>query len=48
MLGNGQWIATDQFEGEPGTHSEFIEALLSTDMHKTCDDLAIFLKGCVK
>lgn len=48
MLGNGQWIATDQFEGEPGTHAEFIEALLSTDMRKTCDDLAIFLKGCVR
>ncbi len=48
MLGNGQWIATDSFEGEEGTHSEFVEALLATDMKKTCDDLAIFLKGCVK
>lgn len=48
MLGNGQWIATDQFDGEEGTHSEFIEALLSTDMKKTCDDLAIFMKNCVK
>lgn len=48
MLGNGQWIATDQFEGEGGTHSEFVEALLSTDMKKTCDDLAIFMKNCVK
>lgn len=48
MLGNGQWIATDQFEGEEGTHSEFIEALLSYDMKKTCDDLALFLKNCVK
>lgn len=48
MLGNGQWIAADTFEGEPGTHSEFVEALLSTDMKKTCDDLAVFLKGCVR
>lgn len=48
MLGNGQWIATDSFEGEEGTHSEFVEALMATDMKKTCDDLAIFLKGCVK
>lgn len=47
-LGNGQWIATDQFEGEEGTHTEFVEALLSTDMKKTCDDLAIYMKNCVK
>ena len=48
MLGNGQWIATDSFQGDPGTHTEFVESLLSTDMRKTCDDLAIFMKGCVK
>ena len=48
MLGTGQWIATDQFDGEPGTHSEFVESLLSTDMKKTCEDLAVFMKGCVK
>lgn len=48
MLGNGSWMATDTFEGEKGTHSEFIEGLMASDMRKTCDDLAIYLDGCVK
>lgn len=47
MLGNGQPVAFDQFEGEKGTHSEFIEGLMSSDMKKTCDDLAIYMKDCV-
>lgn len=47
MLGNGQYMPTLQYEGEPGTHSEFIEGLFSADMRKTADDLAIFLKDCV-
>lgn len=47
MLGNGQYVAFDQYEGEKGTHSEFIEGLMSSDMKKTCDDLAIYFKECV-
>lgn len=47
MLGNGNWMATDQFEGEGGTHSEFMEGLMATDMKKTCDDLACYMKKCV-
>lgn len=47
MLGNGQYVAIDQYEGEKGTHSEFIEGLMSTDMKKTADDLAVYLKDCV-
>ena len=47
MLGNGQYMPTLQYEGENGTHSEFIEGLFSADMKKTADDLAIFLKDCV-
>lgn len=47
MLGNGQYMPTLQYDGEPGTHSEFIEGLYSADMRKTADDLAIFLKDCV-
>lgn len=47
MLGNGQYMPTLQFQGEGGTHSEFIEGLMATDMKKTADDLGIFLKGCV-
>ncbi len=47
MLGNGNWMATDQFEGEDGTHTEFIEGLMSTDMRKTADDLAVYMADCV-
>lgn len=47
MLGDGNYMATDTFEGEGGTHAEFMEGLLSTDMKKTCDDLACYMRGCV-
>lgn len=47
MLGNGQYMPTLQYDGEPGTHSEFMEGLFSADMQKTADDLAIFLTDCV-
>lgn len=48
MLGDGNWMATSAFPGEGGTHSEFVEGLMAYDMRKTCDDLAIYLDGCVK
>lgn len=48
MLGDGNWMATSMFQGEGGTHSEYIEGLMASDMRKTCDDLAVFLDGCVK
>lgn len=47
MLGNGNYLAVDQFEGEGGTHSEFMEGLVSADMKKTADDLATYFKACV-
>lgn len=47
MLGNGQAVAFDQFDGENGTHSEFIEGIMSSDMKKVCDDLALFMTDCV-
>lgn len=47
MLGNGQYMPTMQYDGEPGTHSEFMEGLFAADMKKTGDDLAVFLKSCV-
>lgn len=47
MLGNGQFVAIDQYEGEKGTHSEFVEGLMATDIKKTADDLAIFFRNCV-
>jgi hypothetical protein len=47
MLGNGNWVAFDQWEGEKGEHTEFIEGLMSCDMKKTCDDLACYMAECV-
>lgn len=45
-FGNGSWIMTDQFEGEGGTHAEFMEGLTATDMKKTSDDLACYCASC--
>ena len=47
MLNNGQFMPVVQYPGENGTHTEFIEGLMACDMHKTADDLAVFLKDCV-
>lgn len=47
MLGNGNFMPTLQYEGEGGTHSEFMEGLMGTDMKKTADDLAIYLHDCI-
>ena len=47
MLGNGNWMVTDAYEGEGGTHSSFVEGLMASDMKKTCDELAIYMKDCV-
>lgn len=47
ILGGGQYIAMSQWEGEPGTHSEYVEALMALDMKKTGDDLAVYCKDCV-
>lgn len=46
-LEGGNYIAIDQHEGAPGTHTQVIEGLLVYDMKKTADDLAIFLSNCV-
>lgn len=47
MLGNGQYLAFDQWEGEKGTHTEFIEGLCSYTPKKVCDELGYYLKDCV-
>lgn len=47
MLGNGQYLAFDQYEGEKGTHTEFIEGLTSYTPKKVCDELGVFMKECV-
>lgn len=47
MLGNGQYMPILNYLGEGGTHAEFIEGLMSQDMRKTADDLAVFCKDVV-
>lgn len=47
MLGNGQYLAFDQWQGEGGTHTEFIEGLMSSTPKKVCDELGYFLTDCV-
>ena len=47
LLDGGNYIAVDMHEGEPGTHTEFIEGLIAYDLVKTSDDLAVFLSNCV-
>jgi hypothetical protein len=47
MLGDGNYFPTLQFQGEGGTHAEFMEGLMATDMKKTSDELGIFLGSCV-
>lgn len=46
MLGNGSYLAFDQYEGEKGTHTEFIEGLMSSTPKKVCDELGYFMKSC--
>ncbi len=48
MLDNGQYLAFDQWEGEGGTHSEFVEGLCSYTPKKVCDELGYYLNGCVE
>ena len=47
MLGNGQMLPILNYLGENGTHTEYVEGLMATDMHKTSDDLARFYKSAV-
>jgi len=47
MLGNGQYAAVQQYEGEASTHTEFIEGLICTDPQIACADLGVFLSGAV-
>lgn len=47
MLGNGQYTSVQQYPGEGGTHTEFIEGLLCTDPEITSADLGVYLKDAV-
>lgn len=47
MLGDGQLLPILNYLGMPGTHSEYVEGLMASDMKKTADDLAVFFKEAV-
>lgn len=47
MLGNGQYMSTTQYSADDATHTDYIEGLMSYDMHKCADDLAVYLTDCV-
>lgn len=47
MLGDGQMMPIFHYEGENGTHSEYIEGLMAYDIRKTSDDLAVFFKNVI-
>lgn len=47
MLGDGSPMPITQYEGEKGTHSEYIEALCAPDMKIVCQDLGVYLASCV-
>jgi hypothetical protein len=47
MLGNGQYIAVQQYLGEPATHTEFVEGLLCTSPQVTSKDLGVFMQNAV-
>lgn len=46
-LGDGNFLPVLQWEGENGTHSEYIEGLMAQDMKVTAPDLGIFFAECV-
>lgn len=47
MLGDGNIMPILNYEGESGTHSEYVEGLMATDMKKTADDLGMYFKDAV-
>lgn len=47
MLGDGNYFPVLNYLGENGTHTEYIEGLMATDMRKTADDLGRFYKQVV-
>ena len=47
MLGDGNIMPVLNYEGESGTHSEFIEGLMAADMKKTADDLGMYFADAV-
>lgn len=44
--GSSDYIAISEVEGAPASHANYLEGLLSYDIRKTSDDLAVFLTDC--
>jgi hypothetical protein len=48
MLGNGQYLAVQQYEGaDRADHTQYIEGLIAMDPEVTAPDLGVYLSGCV-
>lgn len=47
MLGDGNIMPVLNYDGESGTHSEFIEGLMAISMKKTADDLGMYFMNAV-
>jgi len=47
MLGDGNIMPILNYDGENGTHSEYIEGLMASDMKKTADDLGMWFGDAV-
>lgn len=47
MLGDGKVLPIFHYPGDNGTHSEYVEGLMSYDLKKTADDLAEFYTDVV-
>lgn len=47
MLGDGNILPVLNYDGEGGTHSEYVEGLMAFDMKKTADDLGMYFANAV-
>ena len=48
LLEGGNYIAIDQHEGAPATHTQLMEGIIAYDMQKTGEDLAIYFTDTVE
>lgn len=46
LIDGGNYITIDQFEGDNGTHTDFLEGLVAYDLRKTSDALAVYMADC--
>lgn len=47
QINGADFIAIDQYEGNDGSHADFVEGVMAFDARKTADCLACFMTGCV-